>query len=427
MEGDVISSLLVGINKDLQQTIENIQKKLEEEDDDASDEHETISALFDMGFGFTEFLREVFLHIPVADLLSCKLVCWQWKEFIEQEVWWKHSLVKNYWRWTGGVSSLLEVDCGGEVSHVASHQNLVVCAMKAGSILVVNADDFFVVAVLQSEAGQVWKVGVSSTIIVAVTAEQVIVWKSDTFQLVARVRHGSKFQPYLAVKDCVVVVPGSSRHVTRLLVYRGRSGRRTTGQGPDNERSLAALREFSHGTFWVLDADIDRWFVLTLALFAYGTITTRELRLWNGMDGVCLRTCDLGGGVAGTISLQFPHAAVTSGTKALAVWDMDTGKCKRKLQASASGVEIRGQFLYIVDKSAQVRMYRMREMEMEGDRELWQREFYHGNQGPSRGSAPVFTVGQDRIISLSSNKNRRNVLTVMQLFTSIQEATSRMP
>ena len=146
-------------------------------------------------------------------------------------------------------------------------------------------------------------------------------WRRDTFQLVARVKHGSKFQPYVRVVDDLVVVPGSSRHTTRLLVYKNNR---------HHEGALVALREFNHGSFWVLGADIDRVWLLTLVLFAYGSISTRELRLWDVVDGACLRTCDLGGGVAGSIGIKYPHVAVSSGSKVVSIWDIQQvlGRCR---------------------------------------------------------------------------------------------------
>ena len=90
MDEDSLTSLLLGLNQDLQRTIEDIRLRLQEEFDRRS-----IARLFDMGFGFTEFLVNMFLHLDMRDILNCRLVCSQWKEFIEKEVWWKHSGVRQ--------------------------------------------------------------------------------------------------------------------------------------------------------------------------------------------------------------------------------------------------------------------------------------------------------------------------------------------
>ena len=40
--------------------------------------------LFSMGFGFTEFLQEVFFNLPLRDVVTSRLVCKEWRDFIDK-------------------------------------------------------------------------------------------------------------------------------------------------------------------------------------------------------------------------------------------------------------------------------------------------------------------------------------------------------
>ena len=40
--------------------------------------------LFSMGCGFTDFLKEVFFNLPLKDVASSRLVCLEWRDFIDQ-------------------------------------------------------------------------------------------------------------------------------------------------------------------------------------------------------------------------------------------------------------------------------------------------------------------------------------------------------
>lgn len=66
-----------------------------------------------------------------------------------------------------------------------------------------------------------------------------------------------------------MVVPGDAKCVSRVLLYN-----RAT-------RTVQGVRDLDHKKFWVLGAQLQNTRLLTLSLFAYGTNTTRELRLWN--------------------------------------------------------------------------------------------------------------------------------------------------
>ena len=93
-----------------------------------------------------------------------------------------------------------------------------------------------------------------------------------------RIRHSGQGEPYLHVEGDCMVVPGDAKCVSRVLLYN-----RAT-------RTVQGVRDLDHKKFWVLGAQLQNMRLLTLSLFAYGTNTTRELRLWNiiGQSLECL-------------------------------------------------------------------------------------------------------------------------------------------
>jgi len=50
----------------------------------------SVQKLFSMGCGFTGFLRQMFCHLSFEEMLSARLVCTKWKEFIDNQVWYEH-------------------------------------------------------------------------------------------------------------------------------------------------------------------------------------------------------------------------------------------------------------------------------------------------------------------------------------------------
>ena len=46
--------------------------------------------LFFKGFGFNQFLIDIFLLLSFEEMLSARLVCSTWKNFIDEYVWFKH-------------------------------------------------------------------------------------------------------------------------------------------------------------------------------------------------------------------------------------------------------------------------------------------------------------------------------------------------
>ena len=68
-------------------------------------------------------------------------------------------------------------------------------------------------------AGTIWQLQAGKSIIVGITETCVIVWRKESHDRVARVRHSSQGEPYLHVEENVLVVPGDAKCVCRVFVY----------------------------------------------------------------------------------------------------------------------------------------------------------------------------------------------------------------
>ena len=71
------------------------------------------------------------------------------------------------------------------------------------------------------------------------------------------------------MEEDVIAVPGDAKCVSRVLLYNRET------------RTVRCVRDLDHKKYWVLGAHLENTRLLSLSLFAYGTNTTRELRLWN--------------------------------------------------------------------------------------------------------------------------------------------------
>ena len=65
-------------------------------------ESKSVKQLFYMGCGFTEFLTQVFCYLNFSDVQNCRLVCIQWKQFVDDFVLEKQPAVTNFYGWTSG-------------------------------------------------------------------------------------------------------------------------------------------------------------------------------------------------------------------------------------------------------------------------------------------------------------------------------------
>lgn len=394
------TALLVFINQQLQQTIVDLKRKLELEA-----EARSIKQLFHMGCGFTDFLSQMFFHLDLEEVEQCRLVCSTWKDFVDEFVWLRHPLVKNFERWTQGFVEHEQVYCGGEVGIITSDQKRIFCAMKTGSVLVFDSVSFLLETVLEGGAGMIWQLQSGRSILVAITEGCVIIWKKEDLIIVARIRHGSNGEPYLHVENDLLVVPGDTKYLCRLLLYNRNSG------------TVTGVRDLDHKRYWVLGAYIDGLHVLSLSLFAYGTNTTRELRLWNILDGTCISTVIMGGGVSGFPALRFPFAFLSSPSKGLEIWNMEKSEKVRSICTSVYGYQLKNQFLFILDKHSKLKVFKIQEITTSESilENVWSREIVWPVEGPTTGSIPRFAVERSRVLAISSTGRARDVIHVVRM------------
>jgi len=428
------SALLASINAKLQETIERMrQAKLEEMRPRAG-----LPMLFEMGCGFTEFLSNVFAHLPLPQVLQCRLVCSTWRDFIDMEVVERHPDTLRERLWRTGVEAHSMLYCGGEVATIASDVGRVYAAMRHGEVLVFNGCTFLLETVLEGRKEPVWQVGAGLHIVAAVTESCVTVWRkpggSDDnngtskkkkkpsqpsdwrtsnlnineaipWEVVARVRHGSQGEPFLHVERDALSIPGDSKHVCRVLVYK------------EESKTLTGVRDFPHGRHWVLGSQLELPSLLTLSLLAWGSATERELRLWNVMDGSCLATLHMHGGVAGFPALRYPHALLSTPGKGLEVWDLRSSTRLRIVPGPVLGYQICGQLIFILSSHCKAKVVRLGELvaDTPSTTTLWSRDVEWLVDGPMTGSLPRLQVDGGRLMVVASTGRARDLIHVLTM------------
>jgi len=423
--------LLAAINEKLQETIEKMRlAKIEE-----MRPRPSLSMFFDMGCGFTEFLSNVFAHLPLPQVLQCRLVCSTWRDFIDMEVVERHPDTVRERLWRTGIVEHSLLYCGGEVATVASDSGRVYAAMKHGEVLVFDGCTFLLETVLEGRKEPVWQVGAGLHILAAVTESCVTVWRkpggSDygkkrqkaqappnwrtsnlnepvPWEVVARVRHGSQGEPFLHVERDALSIPGDSKHVCRVLIYK------------EESKTLSGVRDFPHGRHWVLGSQIELPNLVTLSLLAWGSATERELRLWSVLDGRCLATLLMPGGVAGFPALRYPHAFLSTPGKGLEVWDMRTSTRLRILQGPVLGYQICGQLLFLLSSHCKAKVVRLGELvaHTPSTAALWSREVEWLVEGPMTGSLPRLQVDGGRLLAVGSTGRARDLIHVLTMISS---------
>ena len=233
-----------------------------------------------------------------------------------------------------------------------------------------------------------------------------------------RIRHSGQGEPYLHVEGDCIAVPGDAKCVSRVLLYN-----KVT-------RTVQGVRDLDHKKFWVLGAQLENTRLLTLSLFAYGTNTTRELRLWNiigqsqtsvhatiitDSDGVCERTLVTEGGVAGFPALRYPHVFL-SGSQELQVWDITTATKLRTIRTNICGYHIKNQFLFILNKQADVKLFKMSEvLSHRDDNDLWRRTISWRKVRSSGETIPRLSVGLSRLLITQPTKSDREFVTIVRM------------
>jgi len=395
-------ALLTAINTQLQETIKQLRRARFEE------QQPKLQSLFFMGCGFIEFLENIFSYLPLDQVLICRLVCKTWKEFIDSEVMDRHPDVCLYRKWTQGEGQHHLVYCGGEVATLTADSERVYAALKHGEVLVFDGSHFLLETMLEGRGETVWQLQAGHLIVAAVTQSCVTVWSKPvtaggSFNVVARIRHGSQGEPYLHVEANIVAIPGDSQHVTRLLVYT------------PEKNTMKGFRDLSHGRHWVLGAYLEVPRMLTLSLLAWGSATERQLRLWCILSGHCITEVVMPGGVAGFPALRYPHAFLSTASKGLEVWDLRTNNKIRTVEGPVLGYQLHHQFVFLLNGHSKVRVQRLKEITTQEDIDLWSRDVCWPVEGSLTGSLPRLQVQPSRLLSISSTGRSRDTIHVLSV------------
>jgi len=172
-------------------------------------------------------------------------------------------------RWTGGTTDFSQLQCPAPVSQVACDGLEVYCSVAGSShVFVYTCTDTTQILqdVLQPGhgAGTIWQLQVGLNILVAITETSVLIWRKHAPRdLVARIRHSSQGEPYLHVEDDVLVVPGDSKCVCRVLLY------------DKYTNNISCVRDLDHKKYWVLGAHLGTLTIFTI-LFCSIIILRKE-------------------------------------------------------------------------------------------------------------------------------------------------------
>ena len=173
---------------------------------------------------YVEYLREVFNNLTIKEVQNCRLVCSEWKYFIDQYVLSCFLLQKKAvkvcpvktssntqframdsrkGRYALGINSvsqplyygyfpdLSQLTCPAPVSQVTCDGLHVYCSVAGSShVFVYTCSDTLQVLqdVLQPEGGwgTIWSLQTGTSVLVGVTETSVIIWAKQTRELVAR-------------------------------------------------------------------------------------------------------------------------------------------------------------------------------------------------------------------------------------------------
>ena len=121
------------------------------------------------------------------------------------------------------------------------------------------------------------------------------------------------------------------------------------------------------------------------------------------------------GGVAGFPALRYPHVFL-SGSQELQVWEITTATKLRTIKTSVCGYELKNQFLFILNKQADVKLFKISEVLSDrDDDDLWRRAI-SWRIGRSFGETiPRFSVGLSRLLITQPSKHKRELVTIVRM------------
>ena len=130
---------------------------------------------------------------------------------------------------------------------------------------------------------------------------------------------------------------------------------------------------------------------------------------------MCERTLVTEGGVAGFPALRYPHVFL-SGSQELQVWDITTATKLRTIRTSICGYQIKNQFLFILNKQADVKLFKMSEVLSVRDYDdLWKRKISWRTGRSSGETIPRFSVGLSRLLITQPTKSDRELVTIVRM------------
>ena len=383
----------------------HIQNLISEKKKELDLERKSLKQLFYMGCGFTEFLTQVFIFLDFSDVQNCRLVCSKWKEFVDEFVIQKHPHVSNFYRWTSGSVENVHLFCGGEVRLVCSDSNNIYCAMKDGTIMIFDSQTFIFMKLLQEEECYFWKIQAGRSILVAITEVCVVIWSKQTWKVLAKIKYWSKGEPFLHVENDLIVAPGATKYVCRVLFY------------DKVNRAVSRVRDLVHRSYWVLGAYLEGGSVLTLSVSACSSVTSRELKLWDILDGKCSHTLVIGGALGGLPVLRFPFAFLPTAAKGLEIWNIAKEEKIRTIATNIFSFQVKNQFLFILNKHSNLKIYKIKDVTgtTVPSNKLWSREIHWPLEGPNVGSIPKFKIENSRALVLTTTGNAQDVLLIIKL------------
>ena len=131
---------------------------------------------------------------------------------------------------------------------------------------------------------------------------------------------------------------------------------------------------------------------------------------------MCQRTLVTDGGVAGFPALSYPHVFLSSGPGELQVWDITSATRLRTIRTSICGYQLKNQFLFILSKQADIKLFKLSEVLSDrDDDDLWSRAISWRTGKTSGGRVPRFSVGLSRLFITQPANTDRELVTIVRM------------
>lgn len=119
--------------------------------------------------------------------------------------------------------------------------------------------------------------------------------------------------------------------------------------------------------------------------------------------------------MAGFPALRHPHVFL-SGSQELQVWDITTATKLRTIRTNICGYQIKNQFMFILNKQADVKLFKMSEVLSDrDDNDLWRRTISWRTGRSSGENIPRLSVGLSRLLITQPTKSDREFVTIVRM------------